>query len=48
MVAILAIGFIGFREAACCIAEELGEEGITGMVAYDALKDHPTMGGQIA
>lgn len=44
----MVIGFIGFGEAAFYIAEGLGEEGVTGMVAYDALKDHPTMGAQVA
>ena len=42
------IGFIGFGEAAFCIADGLREEGAKGIVAYDALRGHPTMGAQVA
>lgn len=42
------MGFIGFGEAAFCIAEGLREEGVKGIVAYDALRGHPTMGAQVA
>lgn len=41
------IGFIGFGEAAFCIAEGLNEEGLHGAVAYDTFKDHPVMGAQV-
>lgn len=47
MVVTVVIGFIGFGEAAYYIAEGLGEEGVTGMIAYDVLKDHPSMGGPV-
>lgn len=41
------IGFIGFGEAAFCIAEGLSEEGVHEAVAYDTFKDHPVMGAQV-
>ena len=42
------IGFIGFNEAAFCITDGLREEGAKGIVAYDALRGHPTIGAQVA
>lgn len=41
------IGFIGFGEAAYCIALGLSQSGITGIRASDIMLDHPVMGRQI-
>lgn len=43
----MKIGFIGFGEAAFCIASGLKEEGIHEIVAYDAMMTHPVMGQQV-
>lgn len=40
----MKIGFIGFGEAAFCICSGLNEQGIKGIVAYDTLAAHETMG----
>lgn len=40
----MRIGFIGFGEAAFCICRGLSEQGIQGIVAYDTLATHETMG----
>ncbi|MGP1348090.1 MAG: DUF1932 domain-containing protein [Stomatobaculum sp.] len=38
------IGFIGFGEAAYNIALGLGGEGVTGLIAFDAMADHEVFG----
>ncbi|NPV45068.1 MAG: NAD(P)-dependent oxidoreductase [Firmicutes bacterium] len=40
----MKIGFIGFGEAAYFISVGLNQQGVTGMVAYDTMAQHPTMG----
>lgn len=40
----MKIGFIGFGEAAFHISRGLGKEGLTGIVAYDAMAGDPVMG----
>lgn len=40
----MKIGFIGFGEAAYNIALGLGTEGVTGIIAYDAMMEDPVMG----
>ncbi len=40
----MKIGFIGFGEAAFCICDGLREQGVNGIVAYDTLANHETMG----
>lgn len=40
----MKIGFIGFGEAASCICLGLYEQGIQGIVAYDVLAKHETIG----
>lgn len=42
------IGFIGYGEAAFNISLGLGQEGITGIRATDAMMDHPVMGQQVS
>ncbi len=37
----MVIGFVGFGEAASSIALGLRQEGVTGMVCYDAMQDVP-------
>ena len=41
------IGFIGFGEAAYCIALGFSQNGITGIRANDAMMNHPVMGQQV-
>ena len=41
------IGFIGFGEAAYCIALGFCQNGITGIRANDAMMNHPVMGQQV-
>ena len=41
------IGFIGFGEAAYCIALGFFQNGITGIRANDAMMNHPVMGQQV-
>lgn len=43
----MKIGFIGFGEAAFCICSGLRQEGVEGVVAYDTLATHETMGPAI-
>lgn len=40
----MKMGFIGFGEAAFHISRGLGKEGLTGIVAYDAMAGDPVMG----
>lgn len=40
----MKIGFIGFGEAAFCICSGLRQEGVAGIIAYDTLATHETMG----
>lgn len=40
----MKIGFIGYGEAAYNISLGLGNEGLAGIVAYDAMADDPVMG----
>lgn len=40
----MKIGFIGYGEAAYNISLGLGREGISGIVAYDAMAEDPVMG----
>ena len=40
----MKIGFIGYGEAAYNISLGLGNEGITGIVAFDAMADDAVMG----
>lgn len=40
----MKIGFIGYGEAAYNISLGLGKEGLTGIMAYDAMADDPVMG----
>lgn len=42
------IGFIGYGEAAFNISLGLGQEGVTGIRATDAMMDHPVMGQQVS
>lgn len=41
------IGFIGYGEAAFNISLGLGQEGLSGIRATDAMMDHPVMGVQV-
>ncbi len=41
------IGFIGFGEAAYCIALGFSQNGTTGIRANDAMMNHPVMGQQV-
>lgn len=41
------IGFIGYGEAAFNISMGLGQEGVTGIHATDAMMDHEVMGKQV-
>ena len=41
------IGFIGFGEAAYCIALGFSQNGTTGIRANDAMMNHPVMGKQV-
>jgi 3-hydroxyisobutyrate dehydrogenase-like beta-hydroxyacid dehydrogenase len=41
------LGFIGFGEAAFHISIGLGQEGLKGILAYDALANDPVMGNQV-
>lgn len=43
----MKIGFIGFGEAAFCICSGLRGEGVEGIIAYDTLAPHETMGPPI-
>ena len=43
----MKIGFIGYGEAAYNISLGLGQEGITGIQATDAMMDHAVMGQQV-
>lgn len=43
----MKIGFIGYGEAAFNISLGLGQEGLTGIRATDAMMDHPVMGQQV-
>ncbi len=41
------VGFIGFGEAAYYISMGLKDEGVSGIVAYDAMLEHPVAGKKI-
>lgn len=43
----MKIGFIGYGEAAFNISLGLGNEGIAGICAYDAMMNHEVMGKQV-
>ncbi|MDR1931786.1 MAG: NAD(P)-binding domain-containing protein [Spirochaetales bacterium] len=43
----MKIGFIGFGEAAFHISSGLGQEGLRGIIAYDAMINDQIMGKQI-
>lgn len=39
----MTVGFIGFGEAASCIAQGLRQEGVERILCYDAMQDDPKM-----
>lgn len=43
----MKVGFIGYGEAAYNISLGLGNEGLTGIIAYDAMMDDAVMGRQV-
>ena len=43
----MKVGFVGYGEAGYCISSGLKEEGLEGIVAYDALLSDPVRGEQI-